>query len=75
MRRLEEWATRVETLLTKREHVWSRGTGKIPMHLEKEAKARRVAVARAKESQGNWIQGIAAHGVPHVRLVAVFTGE
>lgn len=75
MRRLEEWATQMEAILSKREQLWSRGTGKVPLHLEKEAKARRVAVTRAKESQGNWIQGIAAHGVPHVRLVAVFTGE
>lgn len=75
MRRLEEWATKMEALIQNREQIWARGSGRVPVHLEKEANLRRQEVQRAKESQARWINGIAAHGVPHVRLVAVFTGE
>lgn len=63
MRRLEEWSQKMEALIAKK------------TLLEQEANRRRQEVARAKESQARWINGIAAHGVPHVRLVAVFTGE
>ena len=75
MRRLEAWAGDMDALITKREQAWARASGRVPVHLEKEAKARRDEVLRSKESQARWINGIAAHGAVHVRLVAVFTGE
>ncbi len=75
MRRLEAWSGEMEALITKREQAWARASGKVPIHLEREAKLKRDEVLRAKESQARWINGIAAHGAVHVRLVAVFAGE
>jgi hypothetical protein len=75
MRRLEAWSGEMDALITKREQAWARASGRVPIHLEREAKLKRDEVLRAKESQARWINGIAAHGAVHVRLVAVFTGQ
>jgi hypothetical protein len=75
-RRLAEWETKVEAVLSAREARYRKGKGAIPLGLERKLNQERENVKRFKQNHQEWLTSLSAHGADaYVRLAAVFSGK
>lgn len=74
-RRLEAWATKSEERLARIEDGWKKAGKQLPKHVARKLAHERGEILAAKHNHTEMLDAAKRHGSPHVRLVAVFTGD
>ncbi|MDQ3030951.1 MAG: DEAD/DEAH box helicase [Myxococcota bacterium] len=74
-RRVERWAEESRARLDRAANPWTSRGAKLPKHIDDRLRRERDDVERALANHREMLRSLQAAGAPHVRVVAVFSGE